>query len=149
MSCRETRQDEALSITGSPRSSRVALTQPTGDDAQARRKREIRKRLENDGLEYKEETGKTGLVERVRKKRRRLPSLERLRHDLVYQLRESLRATQEKMNNPELSLAERHHWTQIHTYTAQVLNTILRDLQLKDWEKRLKELEKASQNRHA
>src|SRR3989442_10005743 len=103
--------------------------------------KEIRKRLENDRLEYKEETGNTGLVERVRKKRNRLPSLERLRHELVYQLRESLRASQEKMNNPELTLAERHHWTQIHTYTAQVLNTILRDLQLKDWEKRLKELE--------
>jgi predicted component of type VI protein secretion system len=106
-------------------------------------KKEIRKRLENDRLEYKEETESTGPVEKVlvRKKRKRLPSLERLRHELVYQLRESLRASQEKMNNPELSLAERHHWTQIHTYTAQVLNTILRDLQLKDWEKRLKELE--------
>src|SRR2546425_12124641 len=105
-------------------------------------KKEIGKRLENDGPEYNEETGSTGLVEKVlvRKKRKRLPSLERLRHELVYQLRESLRASQEKMNNPELSLAERHHWTQIHTYTAQVLNTILRDLQLKDWEKRLKEL---------
>ena len=97
--------------------------------------------MENDRLECKEETESTGLVERVRKKRKRLPSLERLRHELVYQLRESLRASQEKMNNPELSLAERHHWTQAHTYTAQVLNTILRDLQLKDWEKRLKELE--------
>jgi len=99
--------------------------------------------LENDRLECKEETESTGLVEKVlvRKMRRRLPSLERLRHELVYQLRESLRASQEKMNNPELSLAERHHWTQVHTYTAQVLNTILRDLQLKDWEKRLKELE--------
>ena len=79
------------------------------------------------------------LVDKVPvKKRKRLPSLERLRHELVYQLRESLQATQEKMNNPELSLAERHHWTQAHTYTAQVLNTILRDLQLRDWEKRLK-----------
>jgi len=45
------------------------------------------------------------------------------------------------MNNPELTLAERHHWTQVHTYTAQVYNTILRDQQLKEWEKRLKELE--------
>jgi hypothetical protein len=97
--------------------------------------------LESSGLEYKEENGNTGLVERVRKKRKRLPSLERLRHELVYQLRESLQASQEKMNNPELSLVERHHWTQVHTYTAQVYNTILRDLQLKDWEKRLKELE--------
>ena len=97
--------------------------------------------MENDRLEYKPDGENTGLVERVRKKRRRLPSLERLRHELVYQLRESLRASQEKMNNPELTLAERHHWTQAHAYTAQVLNTILRDLQLKDWEKRLKELE--------
>src|SRR6266705_2664116 len=104
-------------------------------------KKEIRKRLENDGLDHKE-NGNTGLVERVRKKRRRLPSLERLRHELVYQLRESLRASQEKMNNPELTLAERHHWTQIHTYTAQVYNTILKDQQLQEWEKRLKELEK-------
>jgi len=106
-----------------------------------RLEKEIRKRLENDGLEGKEEN--TGLAETVlvRKKRKRLPSLERLRHELVYQLRESLRASQEKMNNPELTLPERHHWAQIHTYTAQVLNTILRDLQLKDWEKRLKELE--------
>ena len=76
------------------------------------------------------------------KKRKRLPSLERLRHELVYQLRESLRASQEKMNNSELSLAERHHWTQVHTYTAQVYNTILKDQQLQEWEKRLKELEK-------
>ena len=45
------------------------------------------------------------------------------------------------MNNPELTLAECHHWTQVHTYTAQVYNTILRDQQLKEWEKRLKELE--------
>jgi hypothetical protein len=108
------------------------------------REKRDRKRLENDGLEHKEETGNTGLVERVRKKRKRLPSLERLRHELVYQLRESLRASQEKMNNPELALAERQRWTQVHTYTAQVLNTILRDLQLKDWEKRLKELEQPS-----
>ena len=52
--------------------------------------------MENDGLEIKKETENTGLVERVRKKRKRLPSLERLRHELVYQLRETLRASQEK-----------------------------------------------------
>jgi hypothetical protein len=100
--------------------------------------------LEQEGQQVKgQSTDTAGPVDQVpvRKKRKRLPSLERLRHELVYQLRESLRASQEKMNNPELALAERHHWTQVHTYTAQVLNTILRDLQLKDWEKRLKELE--------
>ena len=105
--------------------------------------------MENDRLEYKADGENTGLVEKVKKKRRRLPSLERLRHELVYQLRETLRASQEKINNLELTLAERHHWTQIHTYTAQVFNTILRDEQLREWERRLKEIEKASQNRHA
>jgi len=100
--------------------------------------------LEQEGQQYERQPIETtGLVDKgpEKKKRRRLPSQERLRNELVYQLRESLRTSQEKMNNPELSLAERHHWTQVHTYTAQVLNTILRDLQLKDWEKRLKELE--------
>ncbi len=95
--------------------------------------------MEQEGQQVKGlSTDTAGPVDQVpvRKKRKRLPSLERLRHELVYQLRESIRASQEKMNNPELSLAERHHWTQVHTYTAQVLNTILRDLQLKDWEKR-------------
>ena len=99
--------------------------------------------INDDGVGDKEETENKGLVEKdlVRKKRKRLPSLERLRNELVYQLRESLQASQEKMNSRELTLAERHRWTQVHTYTAQVLNTILKDLQLKDWEKRLKEKE--------
>ena len=77
-------------------------------------KKEVGKRLENDGLEYKEETENTGLFERVKKKPKRLPSLESLRDELVYQLRESLPASQEKMNNPELTFAERHRWTQVH-----------------------------------
>jgi hypothetical protein len=98
--------------------------------------------LENDRVENKADGENTGLVERVRKKRKRLPSLERLRHELVYQLRESLRSSQEKMNNPELTLAERQRWTQVHTYTGQVYNTILKDQQLREWERRLKELEK-------
>jgi hypothetical protein len=52
--------------------------------------------LENDRIEYKADGENTGLVEKVRKKRRRLPSLERLRHELVYQLRESLQASRKK-----------------------------------------------------
>jgi hypothetical protein len=86
----------------------------------------------------------TGLVEKVpiKKTRKRLPSEERLRNELVYQLRESLRSIMEKMNSQELSLTERQRWTQVHTYTAQVYNTILKDQQLREWERRLKELEK-------
>ena len=74
--------------------------------------------------------------------------MDRLRQELVYQLRESLRSSQEKMNSPELTLAERHHWTQVHTYTAQVFNTVLRDLQMKDWENRLKYIEESERSRN-
>ena len=109
--------------------------------------------LEQEGQQYERQPLETtGLVDKGpdKKKRRRLPSQERLRNEIVYQLRESLRSTQEKMNKPELTLAERQRWTQVHTYTAQVYNTILKDQQLQEWEKRLKEIEKgASQNRAA
>ena len=82
------------------------------------------------------------LVEKAQpKKRRRLPSQETLRRELVLQLRESLQVSNEKMKNEELSLAEQEHWTRVHTYTAQVLNTILRDQQFREWERRLKEVE--------
>jgi hypothetical protein len=73
--------------------------------------------------------------------------MERLRNEIVYQLRESLGSTQEKMNNPELTLAEQQRWTQAHTYTAQVLNTIIRDLQMREWERRLKVIEQARDRR--
>ena len=100
--------------------------------------------MEQEGQQFKgQPIDSIGLVDKGPvKKRKRLPSLERLRHELVYQLRESLRSSQEKMNNPELTLAERQRWTQVHIYTAQVYNTILKDQQLQEWERRLKELEK-------
>lgn len=89
-----------------------------------------------------ESRNNAGLVEKAQpKKRRRLPSQETLRRELVLQLRESLQVSQEKMKNEELSLAEQEHWTRAHTYTAQVLNTILRDQQFREWERRLKDLE--------
>ena len=71
----------------------------------------------------------------------RRTNLEIYRDEIVEQLRESLRLSRESMINEQLTLAERQRWTQIHTNTAQVLNTILRDLQFKEWEKRLKQLE--------
>ncbi len=68
--------------------------------------------------------------------------MEIYRDELVHQLRESLLLSKENMFNEQLTLTERQRWAQIHTNTAQVLNTILRDLQFKEWEKRLKMLEK-------
>jgi hypothetical protein len=105
-------------------------------------KKDRGKVLENEEQRQGQPIEITGLVEKAPvKKRKRLPSEERLRNELVYQLRESLRSSQEKMNNQELTLAEQQRWTQVHTYTAQVYNTILKDQQLREWERRLKELE--------
>jgi hypothetical protein len=122
---------------------------PTREDARIEKRRD-REGMEQEGQQIKgQPIDNIGLVNKGPvKKRKRLPSQERLRHELVYQLRESLRSSQEKMNSPELTLAERQRWTQVHTYTAQVYNTILRDQQLREWEKRLKVIESASQNRH-
>ena len=95
-------------------------------------------------VEHKEQSGDSARpVEKTpAKKRKKLPSQERLRHELVYQLRESLMISKEKMKNQQLSLAEQEHWTRVHTYTAQILNTVLRDQQFREWERRLKELER-------
>jgi hypothetical protein len=45
------------------------------------------------------------------------------------------------MMNVKLDPKNREKWTQLHTNTAQVLNQVLRDKQLSEWEKRLKDLE--------
>jgi hypothetical protein len=66
---------------------------------------------------------------------------EQIRNDLVLQLRDSLQTSRKNMYNDDLSIKERQQWTQVHTNTALVLNTILRDVQFRDWEKRMKILE--------
>ena len=70
------------------------------------------------------------------------PGDEALRDEVVRQLRESLSRSREMMLNEKLDARTRERWTQLHTNAAQVLNAVLRDQQAKDWEKRLKELEK-------
>ena len=70
------------------------------------------------------------------------PNDETLRDEIVQQLRESLSRSRDMMQNEKLDTKTRERWTQLHTNTAQVLNAVLRDQQTKDWEKRLKELEK-------
>jgi aspartate/tyrosine/aromatic aminotransferase len=64
-----------------------------------------------------------------------------VRAELVVQLRESLAKSRAMMLNEKLDAKTREAWTQKHTNTAQVLNMVLRDSQLKDWEHRLRELE--------
>jgi len=66
-----------------------------------------------------------------------------LRSQIIDQLEQSLATSQEMMMNLKLDPKTRERWTQLHTNTAQVLNTVLRDKQYREWERRLKELEAA------
>src|SRR3989449_11690402 len=66
-----------------------------------------------------------------------------LRSQIIDQLDQSLAMSREMMMNQKLDPKTREKWTQLHTNTAQVLNTDLRDKQDQEWERRLKELEAA------
>jgi len=66
-----------------------------------------------------------------------------LRSQIIDQLEQSLAMSREMMMNQKLDPRTREKWTQLHTNTAQVLNTVLRDKQYQEWERRLKELEAA------
>jgi Trm5-related predicted tRNA methylase len=67
----------------------------------------------------------------------------RLRDELIEQLRTSLSKSWEMITDPHLDATTRERWTQIHTRAALALNQILADRQNKDWEERLQEVEAA------
>lgn len=70
-----------------------------------------------------------------------VPDENDLRAWIIERLEQSLAMSLEIMTNQKLDLRIRERWTQINTNTSQVLNQILKDKQLREWEKRLKELE--------
>src|SRR5256885_15579401 len=63
-----------------------------------------------------------------------------LRSQIIDQLDQSLAMSREMMMNQKLDPKTREKWTQLHTNTAQVLNTVLRDKQYQEWERRVKGL---------
>src|SRR5256885_17080578 len=64
-----------------------------------------------------------------------------VRTKIVRELIESLAESRKIMLDSNKDLKTRERWTQLHNSTSQILNTVLRDLQMRDWEKRLKEIE--------
>ena len=64
-----------------------------------------------------------------------------VRTRIVRELIESLAESRKIMLDSNEDLKTRERWTQLHNSTSQILNTVLRDLQMRDWEKRLKEIE--------
>ena len=66
------------------------------------------------------------------------------RDKLIEQLKQSVTESWTIATTAGLPMKEKIEWTKIHSYTASVLNAILRDQQNRDWDKRLREAENLS-----
>jgi hypothetical protein len=66
---------------------------------------------------------------------------ERVRDGMVRQLRQNLARCRRVILDERMDLKTRERWTQLYNNTSQVLNQILKDRQMRDWENRLREIE--------
>ncbi len=67
---------------------------------------------------------------------------ERFRDEIISQLRETVAFCRKEMLDEQVNPSERQRWAQSLTNATQVLNTVLRDGQFQEWEKKMKWLEK-------
>ena len=67
---------------------------------------------------------------------------ERVRDRMVRELRQNLARCRRVIVDENLDLKTRERWTQLYNNTSQILNQLLKDRQMRDWEKRLQEIEK-------
>jgi hypothetical protein len=72
---------------------------------------------------------------------------ERVRDGMVRQLRQNLARCRRVILDEKMDLKTRERWTQLYNNTSQVLNQILKDRQMRDWEKRLREIEEYEKSR--
>ena len=66
---------------------------------------------------------------------------EKVRDGMVRQLRQNLARCRKIILDENMDLKTRERWTQLYNNTSQVLNQILKDRQMRDWEKRMREIE--------
>jgi hypothetical protein len=67
---------------------------------------------------------------------------EKARDAMVRQLRQNLARCRRVILDEKMDLKTQERWIQLYNNTSQVLNQILKDRQMRDWEKRLREIEK-------
>ena len=65
-----------------------------------------------------------------------------MRDRMVRELRQNLARCRKVILDENLDLKTRERWTQLYNNTSQILNQLLKDRQMRDWEKRLREIEK-------
>ena len=66
---------------------------------------------------------------------------EKVRDGIVRQLRQNLARCRRVILDEKMDLKTRERWTQLYNNTSHVLNQILKDRQMRDWKKRLQEIE--------
>jgi hypothetical protein len=71
---------------------------------------------------------------------------EKVRDGMVRQLRQNLARCRRVMMDQNMDLKTRERWTQLYNDTSQVLNQVLKDRQMRDWEKRLRVIEEYRRN---
>ncbi len=67
---------------------------------------------------------------------------ERMRDRMIQELRQNLAKCRKVILDENLDLKTRERWTQLYNNTSQILNQLLKDRQMRDWENRLREIEK-------
>jgi len=65
-----------------------------------------------------------------------------VRDRMVRELRQNLARCRRVILDENLDLKTRERWTQLYNNTSQILNQLLKDRQMRDWENRLREIEK-------
>jgi hypothetical protein len=63
------------------------------------------------------------------------------RDEIIRELRENLARCRRVLSDEKLDLKTHERWTQLYNNTSTVLNQILKDRQMRDWENRLREIE--------
>jgi hypothetical protein len=71
---------------------------------------------------------------------------EKVRDGMVRQLRQNLARCRRVIMDQNMDLKTRERWTQLYNNTSQVLNQVLKDRQMRDWEKRLRAIEEYRKN---
>ena len=66
---------------------------------------------------------------------------EKVRDGMVRQLRQNLARCRKIILDENMDLKTRERWTQLYNNTSRVLNQILKDRQMRDWERRMREIE--------
>jgi hypothetical protein len=71
---------------------------------------------------------------------------EKARDGMFRQLRQNLARCRRVIMDQNMDLKTRERWTQLYNNTSQVLNQVLNDRQMRDWEKRLRAIEEYRKN---